>query len=339
MTGERPVLTPRAGWLRSPVHDLLMAFIWVPFAAATLVASDDPERLRWLVAATVLFSFAHQPLTLWLAYGDGEQCVAHRTLFFWAPLGVATAVLIGSSVSPEAIALVAGAWNAGHTIRQRYGVSRLYGRLGGIDCAGDNRLLWSWLVVSVLIAIAATNLRQTARDVGLSPRNMTSIDALASVHAVAVFLVPVAILIAAVLTVRAARDEWTRRRHSAARLVYLGSTAMLLALLAVRPVVGFVAYVGSHAAEYLLMVRWRLGRAAQRSTTGDRVGAVARRIGSGGTIALYAVAVTVLIVAVRAVRGSLLATTVVLTIGALHFLYDGVLWRSPRRATPRVNRT
>ena len=33
-------------WLRSPVHDLTMAFVWVPFVVATHVVTNNPDRLR-----------------------------------------------------------------------------------------------------------------------------------------------------------------------------------------------------------------------------------------------------------------------------------------------------
>jgi hypothetical protein len=316
--------------LESPAHDLALAFIWLPFALAAEVVAGDADRLRWLVAATLLLSFAHQPLTLWLAYGDAGQRRAHLALFAWAPLVVAVAVGLGSALRPELVALVAGVWNVAHTIRQRYGVSRLYGRLSGIDCAGDNRLLWSWLSVAVLVALARTDLGDTARDIGLAARHTRALDALTSGRATTVVLLPVAVAIAAFLTTRAVRDEWRRPTHSPARVVYLGSTALLLAVLAIAPVVGFVAYVGSHAVEYLLMVRWRVGRAAARAATGDRVGALGRRIGRDGTIALYAVAVIALVIGIRMLKGSDLRVIFVLTVGALHFLYDGVLWRSPK---------
>ena len=127
--------------------------------------------------------------------------------------------------------------------------------------------------------------------------------------------------------------------HSSPRLFYLASTAALLVVLAVDPVVGFVGYVGAHAAEYLLVVRWRVDRAAQQPLAGDRVGALARRVGAGGTLALYAVAVAALIVVIRLLGQSALVTSVVLTLGALHLFFDGVIWRSPRRTAASTGAT
>jgi hypothetical protein len=102
--------------------------------------------------------------------------------------------------------------------------------------------------------------------------------------------------------------------------------------LAVEPVAGFIGYVGAHAAEYLLVVRWRIGRAGEHATPGDHVGDLVRRIGAGGSIALYAVAVVVLIAVLRNLNASQLVGATTLTLGALHLLFDSVIWRSPSPA-------
>ena len=330
MEQARPSATARVGWLRGPMPDVGMAFIWVPFALAAHVVAKDPEQLRWLLTATLLFSFAHQPLSLWLVYGDERQRDAHRVLFAWAPLVAVCVVVAGTAVQPAVVALVAGAWNLAHTLRQRYGLSRLYGRMSGVDCASDNRLLWAWLATAVLVALVHTNLAVVARQAGMDQRSTTAIDALNSARVAAAALLPFAAVIAALLTARTVQAERRRRTHSPARLVYLASTAMLLAVLAVEPVAGFVAYVGAHAAEYFFVVRWRVDRAAQKSTVGDRVGALARRVGGGGTLALYAAAVSPLVVAAQVFRDRDFGITMVLTLGGLHLLYDGFIWRTPR---------
>src|SRR5262249_7426600 len=128
------VSPPDARWLQGPAHDVAMAFIWLPFGAAALACGGDPRPLRWLVSGTLLLSLAHQPLTLWLVYGDAGQRRAHLPLFTWAPAAAAVAVVVGLSVSPVLVAVVAGLWNLVHTLRQRYGIARLYGRMSAIDC-------------------------------------------------------------------------------------------------------------------------------------------------------------------------------------------------------------
>ena len=257
-----------------------MALLWVPFAVAAHAVSNDPDRLRTLVSLTLLFSFAHQPLTLWLVYGDAAQRRSHASAVVWAPVVLVLAIAVGTSVRPEAVALVAGVWNVAHTLRQRYGLCKLYGRLSGVDCGADNRLLWSWLTLAVIVAFARTDVSATARAVGIGRRNTTAFDAVASADTVIAALLPVALAVAIVTTARWAHRELRRSTHSSPRLFYLASTAALLVVLAVDPVVGFVGYVGAHAAEYLLVVRWRVDRAAQQPRRGRPCRRAGRRVGS-----------------------------------------------------------
>lgn len=317
-------------WLHGPRHDIAMALLWVPFVLVTHAVADDPDRLRWTVSATLLFSLAHQPLTLWLVYGDASQRRDHRRLFLWAPAVALTAVSIGTSIQPDLVALVAGVWNVAHTLRQRYGVSRLYGRLTGIDCAGDNRLLWSWLTLAVTIALASTNLGDAARRAGIGGRNTTAIDALASADVLGFVLLPGAVAVAVLVTATWVRAEVRRPTHSTARLVYLGATAALFVVLAVEPAVGFVGYVGAHAAEYVLVVRWRIRRASAKTTAGDSVAAMVRRVGADGSIVIYAISIVALLAGLRQLDGSDIAVAITLTLGALHLAFDSVIWRSPR---------
>ena len=141
-----------------------------------------------------------------------------------------------------------------------------------------------------------------------------------------------ALIVAVGVTTTWVRGELRRPSHSPSRLLYLTSTALLFVVLAVEPVAGFIGYVGAHAAEYLLVVRWRIGRAGEHPTPGDRVGDLVRRIGAGGSIALYAVAVAVLIAVLRNLNASQLVGATTLTLGALHLLFDSVIWRSPSPA-------
>ena len=55
-----------------------------------------------------LISFAHQPLTLGLVYGDPLQRGAHRRLYRWAPWMAFGLIIVGLNVSLSAVALMAG---------------------------------------------------------------------------------------------------------------------------------------------------------------------------------------------------------------------------------------
>lgn len=158
-------------------------------------------------------------------------------------------IVIGLQVSATFVALVAGTWIAAHTLTQRYGIARAYGRSAGHLAALDT----------------------------------------------AMALVPVVAIAAASLTARSWREETLHAVVNPAKWAYLGSTAALLVVLAVHPIAGFVGYVGSHATEYFLVV-----------------------VGLMTAFGRYA--------------GPGLANVAVLSLGGLHLLHDGFIWRSPRRA-------
>ncbi|HSP28767.1 MAG TPA: hypothetical protein VLN74_09480, partial [Ilumatobacteraceae bacterium] len=130
------------------VADTALALCWIPFAAAGWVLRGDPNGTAWLVSATLLISFAHQPLTLALVYGDKRNFALRRRTFTWSPLLFAGAVLATQHISLTALAVVAGLWNAEHTLMQSYGIMRIHGRNAGEqDARFDKALLFSWLAL------------------------------------------------------------------------------------------------------------------------------------------------------------------------------------------------
>jgi len=126
-----------------------MALLWVPFALTAHLLSHDAHALGALMGATFLISFFHQPLTLPLVYGDPAQFALRRKVFTWSPVVFVVAITLGLYVSLALVAIVAGLWNAEHTLMQRFGVTRIYGRKAGQEEGGLERLLLiSWLVLS-----------------------------------------------------------------------------------------------------------------------------------------------------------------------------------------------
>jgi hypothetical protein len=297
---------------------------------------DEPATLRWLVSATLLLSFAHQPLTLWLVYGDVARRRAHARMVVWAPLVLALAVVIGMSTSPALVAFAAGVGNAAHTLRQRYGMCKLYGRLSGFDCSADHRVLWAWLATAVLVAFARTDVDAAARSIGLGGRNRAVFQLISPAREAVAWLVPLAVVVMVSITVHWVRHELRRAVHSATRLSYLGSTAVMFVVLAFDPVVGFVAYVGSHAVEYVLVVRWRVERTASVPGDDGAVARLARRVGGAGTLLLYAPAVAALMLTLHVLRPAAIVPVVALTLGGMHLLFDTVIWRTPRPVRART---
>src|SRR3989442_14825975 len=118
-----------------------MSLVWVSlFVGASVLCAQRgaaaDHRVSALLAATLLFSLIPQPLTLGLVYLDGETRAQQRRVAGVAPI-VALAV-VGAAVYAGwwwAVVPVAAGWNLVHTVHQRYGILRVYGRKGGYGVA------------------------------------------------------------------------------------------------------------------------------------------------------------------------------------------------------------
>jgi hypothetical protein len=326
-------------WIRRPAWDALMALAWVPFAALAIVWDGRTDRLQWLVAATLLFSVSHQPLTMPLVYADPHVRGSRPVVFRLTPFVFVVLVLIGLQLDPVVIAVVAGVWNAGHTLQQRYGITRIYGRkVGQGDGTTEHRMLWTMLVLALVVAAADPATPGRIAAAGLGGRNQRGLDVLTEAAPVARVLVPVVALVAAGLVTRWVREELAATQVNPAKWLYLGSTAGLIALTMVAPLAGFVGYVGSHAAEYYLIVHNHLADRYPDAATdgGAPLGrAVRSRVGPLGLMSIYAAGIGAFIWAVRSLGSYPVYAFVFLTLGALHLFYDGLIWKLRRPEVAR----
>lgn len=316
-----------------------MALAWVPFAGAALVWDGDTERLKWLVAATLLFSVSHQPLTMPLVYADPHVMRSRPRVFLLSPLVVVFLVLIGLQLDPVVIAVVAGVWNAGHTLQQRYGITRIYGRkVGQSDGTIEHRLLWTMLLLALMVAAADRATPDRIASAGLGGHNQRGLDVLTDAAPMARVLAPLLALAAVGLLVQWCRQELTAVRVNPAKWLYLGSTTGLIALTMVSPLAGFVGYVGSHAAEYYLIVHNHLADRYPNAATdgGAPLGrAVRARPGPLGLMLFYTAAVAGLIWGLRSFGTYEVYAFVFLSLGALHLFYDGLIWKLRRPEVAR----
>ncbi|HEY3140975.1 MAG TPA: hypothetical protein VGJ86_07585 [Acidimicrobiales bacterium] len=327
-----------AKWLGGPLSDTLFALLWVPFAVAALAADDHPALLTWLVAATLTFSFMHQPLTLWLVYGDSDQLAGGRRLFTWTPPVTAMLVVAGLLIAPIAVVLVAGIWNAAHTLRQRYGITRIYGRMAGqTDGRAEHAMLWSWFALTVVLVAANPRIgAQTSRS-GIAGRNRAALDHLNVSGTVAVAILAAAVIAAAVLTGQWLRAEANRPATNPAKWLYLGSTSALLVMTVANPIAGFMGYVGSRAAEYLVIVHRRVGQAPRSPGPRGR-GPLYGFVGTTGPTAFivtYLISAAAVVVILDRIGNRTMASAVALLLGGLHHFYNGLIWklRRPEVAT------
>jgi len=337
-----PVVPPRSRrprWIRSASYDLGVAALWVPFAAAAWALTGNGPAVRWLVAATLMFSVMHQPLTLLLIYGDRKQFATRRAVFTVSPFVLAALVAFGMLVSFALLAVVAAVWNAVHTLQQRYGLTRIYGRKAQ-DTHGktERLLLYSWLVTAVLAAASARSTADKVAVAGLGGVNRQALDLLTGAAPTARILLPVAASVAVATLVRWALAEHRNPNANPAKWCYVGSTLVMILLVAVNPLVGFIAYVGSHAAEYFLVVHHHLeGRYRPKPKAGEpvdvRTGPIAAvvrsRAGRTGFIAAYLAGIGAVLVGLTA-AGYPYFTLFVLIAGGLHLFYDGLIWKLRR---------
>jgi hypothetical protein len=144
-----------ARYIHGPVADALLAFAWVPFSVIVwwLAQARMTSALALAIAMVFVISFSHQPLTVALVYGDKVNFRLRRAIFTWSPLVFVAAVVITYNISFTLLAIAGGLWNAEHTLMQRYGLTRIYGRKAGQDDGLVEKLmLWSWLVLALVWA-------------------------------------------------------------------------------------------------------------------------------------------------------------------------------------------
>ena len=331
----------RARFMHRPAADILLALAWVPFAIVCrgLETGADGNGLALFISGVFLLSFAHQPLTVALVYGDADQFRLKKAIFTWSPVIFVLAVVAGYYVSFVLVAVVGGLWNAEHTLMQRYGVTRIYGRMAGQDDGGvEKAMLFSWLVAALLWAAADRATPDRIARVSFGENNRVALEVLTQYRSVAAVLVWPALTAVAFLVALWVRNELGRPQLNPAKWIYLGSTAVLFGLMLVDPLAGIMGYVGAHALEYFVIVYQSLGRRYGAPDAVDRapIGrAVRARSGRFGFMAIY-VGIVIGIISVLERLGSPLAYSIVFfTLGGLHVFYDGFIWKLRRPAVAR----
>ncbi len=315
------------------VSDGLVAFCWIPFVAIGLLFRSDPERLIWFVSLTLLISFAHQPLTLALVYGDGRNFRLRKRLFTWSPILLVGAVVAAQHVSLTLLAIVAGLWNVEHTLMQRYGIIRIHARKVGEDQGRlEKSMLFAWMGLILVLVAADRGSGRHVERAGMRGKNRRGVEVLLDLQPVAVVLVPIVAAVAIVTTVWWLRRE-SRRGASGSfpKRVYVASTAALLVTILIDPVAGLLGFVGAHAVEYFVIVHRSVGDKYPNAQIdgGAPIGVALRRLGRTGFFIVYVGIVLGVVSLLNRWGNAALYTVVILTLGGMHVLYDGFIWKRP----------
>ena len=345
VTDERPRTRARFSWIYGVRADLLISLCWVPLFAVAHVLSthhgaSNDHLLNMMVNGAFVTSLLHQPLTLALVYGDRNQFALRRRLFTWSPFVGISLVVMAVVLNLWIIVPIAALWNTIHTLQQRYGLSRIYGRKAGYGSARLDRLvLYAWMAATLLIVGSApATLHQLSR-IMLDDRNAMAITTLTRVRPYALGLLVPALLVAVGLTAAVVRQE-VRHAHEAnrAKWLYQGSSVLVILAIAYDPVAGFIAYIGSHAIEYFVVVYKTMEkRYADPEERPTFLGRVARA--RGPRIAFLVLFLGTFLFAMDRV-GSWLSNDAYLiafySVGMLHFWYDSFIWKLRKPAVART---
>jgi hypothetical protein len=318
-------------WLHGPMLDIVLGWCFVPVAVAVHFAEPHLTLVQTMVGVVFLISFAHQPLTLGLVYGDPVQRAAHRKLYLWAPFCAAALIAIGLNVSLTLVALMAGLWNAEHTLMQRYGVLRIYGRKAGDDHGNlEKPMLIVWLVAAIAYIGAFVDLKSLTLHLGIDGTNARSVHLLDPLKVPSRALFVITASAGLVMLVRWWRAERSlgAAASSAKHLYMLGTLGILLAVM-IDPIAGVAGYVAAHAIEYFAVVHRSL-----RTRTDDAPVAKATRTRGRRALAyaVYFAVIGAIIVKTPTMANGHLYAYAILFFGALHILYDGFVWKLRRPA-------
>jgi hypothetical protein len=321
----------RARWIHGPVADTALAFLWVPFALVAHGMENHHEVLIRYVGLVFLLSFAHQPLTLGLVYGDPVQRDARRRLYTLAPLALFGLVILGINISLVTVAIVAGLWNAEHTLMQRYGLTRIYGRKAGDDQgAVEKRMIIGWLATAAVALAAFVDLPHLVDKIGMGGTNARGVALLHDLQPLARWLVvPAVILVGRVMVQWFRAERRLGEQANPAKHLYLVATLALIVTVLVDPIAGFVGYVAGHALEYFVIVNRSLAHRAADDTSAV---AVVTRTGARRAVTYatyFGLIATVVVVTTTHFDGQLYRFAI-LFFGGLHILYDGFIWKLRR---------
>ena len=334
-TTAPPTAAPsRFGWIYGARADLFVALCWVPlFLGAHWLTGrqGNGHPLNVLFNGAFVLSLLHQPLTLALVYGDKRQFELRRRLFTWSPLVAVGLITIAVLLDLWVIVPIAAIWNTVHTLQQRYGLSRIYGRKAGFGSARlDRGVLFSWMVAALVIVGSTPKVLDQLARVMLDSTNANAIRDLAGVRPYALWLLGPALAIAAVFTVLVVRQERDNlAQANRAKWVYQVSSLLLIASIAYDPLAGFIAYVAAHAIEYFVVVyKTMQSRYAKTRDTTTLLGKLTYT--TWGRVVFLA-AFLGLIYEMDQGMGTHLPdhaySITVYSLGILHFWYDSFIWK------------
>jgi hypothetical protein len=318
------------GWISGPVPDAALALSWVPFAFGAHLVEAGSDSLKALFAFVMFISFLHQPLTFPLVYASPWRLATHKRLFLWFPLLALAVIAVSTQISLMLVAVVGGIWNAEHILMQRYGITRMYGRMARDDQGQLERwMLVTWFLIPLLWTAARGELRHVLDRLSSASVDATAARVLARMTTEAAVALAVMVVAAGYLTTRwFVRERRAAPAWNSGKWLYLVSTAGLFGLAVVDPIAAVVGFVASHSIEYFAVVNRSV--AAEQRHPGPLSRIVRQRHGRLTFFATYGLMTTGVFVALYRLAPATVLLLSILTIGAVHFFYDAFIWKLRR---------
>ncbi|HEY7496306.1 MAG TPA: hypothetical protein VIH59_35035, partial [Candidatus Tectomicrobia bacterium] len=291
-----------------------------------------------------LFSlnFAHRNYTYVVTYSDKGVFLSRKILFMLSPLLVFVSIFTVYSyrhpVFVQLLVTCLALWNLWHNTMQRYGLLRGYAhRLkGGLEqryhARLDLALLWGMVLFT--LALGALLHLSMAKSYRLA---QPTVKALAPFFASYPF--PIAIAFSGLLAIL-----WVWWLHAESQVVmpfkqrlprclFLLSNGCLLALCLFNPILGIFAFGFSHSVEYFAYVHAVQKNKVQKQVYQGAIGSFfwnhiffSASLLIGPQILLY------YHIADEILKKDIFLTTFLTGTAAIHFFYDGIIWKKSKRA-------
>ena len=324
-----------AGWILSPFWDSLL-FIGAP---ALCMAALLPLRAVWsseqiAVLLLAFFTFGHHFPTFLRAYGDRELFARYRWRFLLAPPVIFATAMWFDANQLHGLAIFVFAWDIWHVLMQHYGFMRIYdAKQGVVDplvARLDRAVAISWYVTLILASPPYRhNLLSRAYQTGLP---MIPADALSALR---IAMTAATALLTLVYVVYHFNLWRTHRPVSLRKLVLFGiflAATYYLCDVIDDFVVGFCVWSAFHCVQYYGIVwAFNRNRVARNSPMTSLIRFLFRP--RPGLVLVYAGLIfaygslNLLAGSVSDEFGRRLMLAFVFASNALHYYYDGFIWK------------
>jgi hypothetical protein len=337
-------------WLRNAVYDLcFFAFPWVPFLLLVVFGlewhgdfdwAQNRDNFKLVVSFLFSLNFAHRNYTYVVTYSDKSVFLSRKTLFILSPLlvfaSVFTVYYFRHPVFVQLLVTCLALWNLWHNIMQRYGLLRGYAhRLKqGLEQRHhaylDLALLWSMVLFT--LALGALLHLSMAKSYRLAQ---------ATVNVLAPFFesypLPIAVtfgLLLAVLCGWWIYAEWQPAipfKQHLPRCLFVLSNVSLLTLCLFNPVLGIFAFGFSHSVEYCAYVHAVQKNKVQKQQYQGVIGSFFwNHICFSASLLIGLQILLYYHIADEILKRDILLTTFLTGTAAIHFFYDGIIWKKSK---------